>query len=111
MGSRPRLVAESLSKLPSTVNSVGGQPHRKPAPVRFNNGTADRSPHAAALRLGGGGLSTPINPYPTLARFQLLRQGSVRLARSISEFSAQPRIQPESWLALRCSRRESVVHC
>ena len=40
-----------------------------------------------------------------------VRQGSVRLALSISELSVQPRIQPESRFALRYSLRESVVHC
>src|SRR6267142_1297975 len=40
-----------------------------------------------------------------------LRQGLVRFARSISELSAQSRIQPESWFASRCSLQESVAHC
>jgi len=43
--------------------------------------------------------------------FQLLRQGLVRFAVSTAELSAQPKIQTESWFALRYSLRESVVHC
>src|SRR5260370_23396350 len=52
----------------------------------------------------------PITPSVNIY-FQLLKQASVHFVRSISRLSVQPRIQPESWFASRCSRRESVVHC